>query len=328
MLRRLLWALLLPPALGVAAAIAAPARAGGEPPGAARAVYLAPVPRGAAPWPRAAARVPAALPALLIGPDGGAAAGAAPPVLVLLGDAGGFDERVALYAPALTALGIAVLALDPDGARGVDAEAPPEAFLPATPAEALHDALSALHALRHGGADPAPGGGGGARRRRVGLLGLGAGGEAAVLASFRRALAGLPEAGDGAAPGGGGELDAIAAVAPSCGPDLAAAVAAGEAPDGAPLLLVQPWAEDAAPARAACAAGLSQAGDDPALRERVSVLRFPWAGPGFDLPPLGPRAVLLHPSGDGPLDAAPEPGAAALALRAVAAFFRAALAPP
>jgi hypothetical protein len=130
------------------------------------------------------------------------------------------------------------------------------------------------------------------------------------------------------APGGGGGFDAIAAVAPSCGPDLAAAVAAGEAPDGAPLLLVQPWAEDAAPARAACAAGLSQTGDDPALRERVSVLRFPWAGPGFDLPPLGPRAVLLHPSGDGPLDAAPEPGAAALALRAVAAFFRAALAPP
>lgn len=259
-------------------------------------------------WPAPAARLPAQLPALLLLPD---AATPEVAVVVLLPDAAPLADRLGLYAPALLDAGLAVLAIDPEAARGVDPDGPAEAILYASVAEALQDLRTALRALRRGEGLPMP-----LRPARIGLLGLGSGGEAALLAAHPRALGAEAPAG----------FDAIAAITPSCGPALAAAIDEQEAPGPAPLLLVQPWTDRATPEANPCAP-LSDA-EDPALRERVAVLGLDWpARYGFDLPSLGPRSMLPHPSGEGLIEAQPDPRSTALTLEAVAAFFRLSLAP-
>jgi hypothetical protein len=244
-----------------------------------------------APLPQTADR--AGLPGLLL--EGGAGT---QPLVLLVADHLGADHRTWFHAEALLHAGLDVLVLEP----------------PADRAEGMLDALfAALAAARDGTGELG-------RRARVGLFGLGTGGEATLLAAFEHAAA--RRLGEG-----GSRFDGHVALYPTCGPDLARALAAEPPlpPTGAPVLIVQPWPEQV-PGQGGwdCSALTSDAASE-GRDERVTVRRFDWTGYGFDLEPNSPRHVLPHPTGEGALVAVPEPGAAELARRDITFFLWSAL---
>ena len=237
------------------------------------------------------------------------------PVVVVVPDHLGLDGRAEFHSAALLAAGVAVLRLDIPPAAAV---AVPGGPVPrerrANPADrllpALFGALCTLDAERP------------RSRRAVGLLGFGAGGQAAVLAAHEPvALAFLPGPD---AP----RFRAHAALSPTCfGPLLRRLRNAGAPTTKAPVLVV-----------------LAQAGgpgDDPGgcgvLFDRAdrhepypfTVRAYPWMRYGFDLRPAAaasePGQQRPFPGGvdPAPLDAA----TAELARRDVAAVLIPALVP-
>jgi dienelactone hydrolase len=225
------------------------------------------------------------------------------PVVVVVPDHLGLDARAEFHTAALLAAGIAVLRVDVPAAAvraGPGVGLPPEPR--ASPADDLLPALFGI--LRALDAERPPNG------RPVGLLGFGAGGQAAVMAAHEavaRAL--LPGGADGP------RFSAHAALYPTClGPLLRKLRNAGAPTTGAPVLVV--LAQEGGPAEDPGGCGVLFELADADEPDPFTVRAYPWTRYGFDLwPALG---------GDpAPLDAA----VAELARRDVAAVLIPALAP-
>lgn len=272
----------------------------------------------------------AALALLLVGPAAGARAGeavpdlppvielppAAPrraeweaagqPLVLIVPDHLGLDARAAHYGRALRAVGLGTLELplppwpDPGGWGRV---------LPAAPerpgaAEAILPAL--LRALER---RAAPG-------RRIGVLGFGPGGEAALLAAHAATLGGTAA-----------RFAAHAALYPSCaGPLLPRLRAMGAATTGAPVLAILPHAGGAGDLADGC--GPLFDGWAPQRPEALHLLAFDSLGYGFD---LWPATALEAMRGDA-AQPAPDPLRfdvlrTGLAREALVRFFRQALLP-
>jgi dienelactone hydrolase len=233
----------------------------------------------------------------LLWPPAGAPTGRVPAVAIAL-DAPGVDRRARRYAAQLSAAGILALEVElfpasadgagPAGAPGDEAAA----------AALLAAAAAAL--TRDPRVDPA----------RVGVLGFGAGGRAALVA----------------APGAGGRrlFAARAALYPGCGALLegavrqAAASGPGAAARGGPVLLMHGGADPANPP-AACA-GLAAA-----IGETAPVRRIEYRGAGFawDWTPIGAHETtsLPGPGAPGRWRAAPWPELSEMSAAQVAGFF-------
>ncbi len=224
-------------------------------------------------------------------------AGPSRPLVVLVPDHVGADYRSWFHADALLHAGLDVLVLEPAAER---------------PAGMLDALFAALLAAQEGKV-------GGHQRGQVGLFGFGPAGEAAMLAALEPKAA--ARAGED-----GPRFAGHVALYPTCGPDLAAALLREppEPPTAAPVLIVQPWAE-AGPSQGGWNCSGLTADAAEGRDERVTLRRYDWTGYGFDLEPNSPRHVLPHPTGEGALIAVPDPGAAELARRDIAAFLRGAL---
>jgi dienelactone hydrolase len=218
--------------------------------------------------------------------------------VVLVPDHLGADHRSWFHADALLHAGLDVLVLEPEAER---------------PAAMLDPLFAVLQAARANL-------GGIGMRHRVGLFGFGPAGEAALLAAFERLAA--ARAGED-----GPRFDGHVALYPTCGADLAGELWAepASAPTAAPVLIVQPWVEAPTGAGGWNCTGLTGDAAAEGRDERVTLRHYEWTGYGFDLEPTTSRQILPHPTGEGMLVAVPEPGAAELARRDIAAFLRAAL---
>ncbi|MCB4821288.1 hypothetical protein [Roseicella aerolata] len=190
------------------------------------------------------------------------------PTVVLVPDHLGLDARGAFHAAAMLERGLAVVLLDlpAEPGMGLGDRLRPRPGLRAEAAPALLPVLVALLArLEEQGLPPE-----GGPRRAIGLLGLGTGGEAALLAA--RA----------APPPGVSRFRAHAALYPTCASP--ALREAGAAPaGGAPVLLILPHAGGAGDLPGGCARLFDPQGrpaTDPVLLRSYDSLGY-----GFDLWP-------------------------------------------
>ncbi len=190
------------------------------------------------------------------------------PVVLIVPDHLGLDARAALYGRALREAGLSMVALDLPPWPGNDRWSP---LLPAAPdnpgaAETMLPVLAeALRRLAPEGSAIGVGGG-----RRIGVLGFGPGGEAALLAAHAGML------------GGATGVAAHAALYPTCaGPRLPALRGADAPTTGAPVLAIIPHAGGAGDMPGGCAVLFD--GWEPLRTERVTVLPFDSLGYGFDL---------------------------------------------
>ena len=237
------------------------------------------------------------------------------PVVVVAPDHLGFDERTEFHTAALLAAGIAVLRLDIPPAAGVGARgghAPREPRV--NPADdllpALFGVLRALDAERP------------SSRRAVGLLGFGAGGQAAVIAAHEEVARLFLPGPD--AP----RFRAHAALYPTCyGPLLRRFRNAGAPTTGAPVLVVLPHAGGPGDDPGGCGVLFDRA--DPHAPDPFTVREYPWTRYGFDLwPAVAATVVGRQRPRPGAADPAPLDAAAAeLARRDVAAVLVPALVP-
>jgi dienelactone hydrolase len=226
------------------------------------------------------------------------------PVVIMVPDHLGVDERCAYYAAPLLRSGIAVLPLDLPPEPGFDRHgsrlllrAP---HLPGR-AEAILPALfGTLAALRAEWDKIHPG-----QQRPIGVLGFGPGGEAVLLAAHA----------DGPM-----HFDAYAALYPTCsGPRLASLVSSHAPTAGAPILIVLASESDAGEAVTGCGALF----DNPVQPDPFKVRTYSSTSYGFDLwPAVSEARARRDPHGRGGLDAArPDVATARLAREDVTGFF-------
>lgn len=262
---------------------------------------------------------PAAVPAILTLPpaalrDAWGARGA--PVVVVVPDHLGLDERATFHTTALSAAGIAVLRLDlpPAGAKPVLGEAVPRESR-ANPAD---DLLPALFGVLRGLDAERP-----SSRRPVGLLGFGAGGQAAVIAAHEavaRAFLPGPDA---------PRFRAHAALYPTCYGSRLRRLRHADAPTtGAPVLVVlahegEPWDDPSG-----CGVLFDRTSADE--RDPFTIRAYAWMRYGFD---LWPAVAAIEAEQGRPFPSGLEPppldtATAGLARRDVASLFLPALLAP
>ncbi len=228
------------------------------------------------------------------------------PLVLILPDHLGLDARAAHYGRALRAAGLGVLELplspwpDPGGWGRL---------LPAAPARpgAAEAILPVLRRMLERLAVPG---------RRIGVLGFGPGGEAALLAAHAAALDGTEA-----------RFAAHAALYPTCaGPLLPRLRAMGAATTGAPVLAILPHAGGAGDLPDGC--GPLFDGWAPQQPEALQLLAFDSLGYGFDLWP----AAALEAMREDATQAGPDPLRfdvlrTGLARESLVRFFRQALLP-
>lgn len=185
------------------------------------------------------------------------------PLVLILPDHLGLDARAAFHAQGLLEAGIGVVAIDLPAGPGEEGWG---RLLPAAPhrpgaAGVMLDALVAE--LRRSAA----------AGRRIGVLGFGLGGEAALLAAQEAAMAGAPM-----------RLAAHAALYPTCtGPRLPALRAASAPTTGAPVLAIIPHAGGAGDMPGGCVALFD--GWEDRRDGALALLPFDSLGYAFDLWP-------------------------------------------
>jgi dienelactone hydrolase len=252
------------------------------------------------------------LPAAALRPTWDAEGG---PVIVVVPDHLGLDERAEFHTTALLAAGIAVLGLDIAPGTGVNSWSrlvPREARINTADGllPALFGALRALDAERP------------SRHRAVGVLGFGAGGEAAVVAAHEAVAEVFLPGPD--AP----RFRAHAAFYPACDGSFLRGLRNTHAPTTkTPILVV--LAHDGGPGDDPGGCGVFFDHKDPHEPDPFIVRAYPWMYYGFDLwPAVAAIAARRHQPFPGGMDSARFDAASAeLARRDLAAVLIPALVP-
>jgi dienelactone hydrolase len=234
------------------------------------------------------------------------------PTVVLVPDHLGLDARAGFHAAPMLARGLAVVMLDLPPAPGLD---PGDWLRPRPPSQpeaapALLPGLFALlHQLAGEGLPPEAG-----PRRAVGLLGFGAGGEAALLAAEASLAPAAPR------------FSAHAALYPTCDSQALRTARSAAAPaTGAPILIILPHAGRAGELPGGCAPLFDPAG--PPSADRVLLRAYDSLGYAFDLWPAIARQGR-HPGRQGFDPLRFDALRAELARQELAGFFAESLAAP